>query len=292
MRLSENLQPHEGASLILFLAFLFPVAIYCLILGVINRRDRPLLVSGTWDFVGVLFAASGFLLFVGPSVLAALHESWRYFLLFGRGGSLGLGDASYYFWVSLWGLYYCLVVGGSAFMLLRRRPTTAIYNVELANLQIALTHVLERLGLSWTRAGNQFFITPSEAPRDGAVLAQEQLPVLSRVRVLQQHVSTSSQEMEKVIEAAPGIRPLAPPHFLALLELDTFRPMCHATLRWRMVDPPLRQEIEGELDKALSGTLTRSNGSGGWFLCLGGLMLLAVFLCMVLLILVNMPQGR
>ena len=51
LRLSENTQLHEGASLILFLAFLFPVAIYFLILGAINRRDRPLMVSGAWDSI-------------------------------------------------------------------------------------------------------------------------------------------------------------------------------------------------------------------------------------------------
>ena len=42
----------------ILLAFLSPLAIYLLIIGAINRRRRPLLVSGPWDFAGLLFAAS------------------------------------------------------------------------------------------------------------------------------------------------------------------------------------------------------------------------------------------
>jgi hypothetical protein len=292
LRLSENTQLHEGASLILFLAFLFPVAIYFLILGAINRRDRPLMVSGAWDFVGILFAASGFLLFVGPGVLGALYERWRYFLLFGQGGTVALSNAGYYFWVSVWGLYYVLVVGGAAFMLWRRRKTTAIYNVDVPTLQTALTEVLERLGLSWTRAGKQLFIRPGDGPRDGVALMQEGVPVTTRAQAL---IGAEARERDRAA-AASEIRPFAPllsgARCLALLELETFGPMCHATLRWPQVDPLLRQEIEAELDKALGGTITRSNGSGGWFLCVGGLMLLATFLCMVLLILVSTSQTR
>ena len=49
----------------ILLAFVI-LAIYLLILGAINRRQHPLMVYGPWDFAGVLFAASGFLLFGGP----------------------------------------------------------------------------------------------------------------------------------------------------------------------------------------------------------------------------------
>ena len=45
----------------IFVAFLFPLAVYCLVLGLINRRRQPLMVSAGWDFAGLLFAASGFL---------------------------------------------------------------------------------------------------------------------------------------------------------------------------------------------------------------------------------------
>ena len=56
--------------LLLLALFLFPIALYCTVLGMINRRAQPLMVSGAWDFVGVLLATSGFLLFVGPAMLS------------------------------------------------------------------------------------------------------------------------------------------------------------------------------------------------------------------------------
>src|ERR1700758_3195552 len=59
----------EGWSLIFLALFFFPIALYCLILGMINRRPHPVMVSGSWDFFGLLLAASGLLLFGGPTVL-------------------------------------------------------------------------------------------------------------------------------------------------------------------------------------------------------------------------------
>ena len=42
--------PEEAVLLLFFLLWLlFPLAFYCLVLGTINRRTQPLLVSGSWD---------------------------------------------------------------------------------------------------------------------------------------------------------------------------------------------------------------------------------------------------
>jgi hypothetical protein len=46
-------------------ALALPLAVYLLVLAWINRGRRALMVSGPWDFAGILFAASGFLLFGG-----------------------------------------------------------------------------------------------------------------------------------------------------------------------------------------------------------------------------------
>ena len=72
------------AILFPLVAFLFPLTIYLFVLGLINRRRGPLLVSGPWDFAGVLFAASGFLLVVGPSILAGMGDRWRVVRLAGQ----------------------------------------------------------------------------------------------------------------------------------------------------------------------------------------------------------------
>jgi hypothetical protein len=154
--------------LLLFLAFIFPVGIYCLILGALNRRERPVLVSGRWDFAGVLLAASGFLLVVGPAVLTSRDERWRIFWLWGQAGNadqeVGLGS---YVWAAA-GVYFLAVVAGSAWMLKRRGETTAVYNVDRAVLEVALARVLERLGVTWRRAGNHFFLKPERfGPNSG-----------------------------------------------------------------------------------------------------------------------------
>ena len=43
--------------------------------GVVDRR-QPLFVPGPWDFAGILFAASGFLLAGGPALLSSRSETW------------------------------------------------------------------------------------------------------------------------------------------------------------------------------------------------------------------------
>ena len=103
--------------MLLFLAFIFPLGIYCLILGLINRRERPLLVSGPWDFAGVLFAVSGFLLFIGPAVLSSLYEHFRLSWVVGQAGTEGPSGVSYYLWISLWYVYYIGVVAVALWML-------------------------------------------------------------------------------------------------------------------------------------------------------------------------------
>ena len=40
----------------------------------INRRRHPTLVGGSWDFLGVLLAASGLLLIGGPALLSFLYD--------------------------------------------------------------------------------------------------------------------------------------------------------------------------------------------------------------------------
>src|SRR4051812_39089865 len=55
-RLQSNLglliPPVKGLALIL-LAFLLPLGVYLIVLGALNRRRHPVLVSGTWDFIGL-----------------------------------------------------------------------------------------------------------------------------------------------------------------------------------------------------------------------------------------------
>jgi len=57
-----------------FLIFLFPLALYCLVLAHVNRGRRPILVPGRWDCVGLLFGLSGLLARHLPMLLTRLFD--------------------------------------------------------------------------------------------------------------------------------------------------------------------------------------------------------------------------
>ena len=102
------------ARSLIFVAFFVPLAVYLLVLGHINRRPRPVLVSGAVDFIGLLFAGSGFLLFGGPAVLSSVNERWRLFWLLGDAGSLTGLDHAWRLGLVLSLLYFVVVVAGIA----------------------------------------------------------------------------------------------------------------------------------------------------------------------------------
>ncbi len=228
----------------LLLALLLPpLALYLLLLGWINRRSRPVLIGGAWDFAGVLFALSGFLLVVGPALLGSLDEQSRWFWLLGESESaqassagaetqLGrpspdeLGQAESVrgwssqgwtttLWIVIRVFYFIAVAGGAAFLLWRSRRLTSIYNVDPLALFPALEQAFQRLGLSALRTGHSF----------------------------------------RIGGRAPAVDPtLASPN--TMLHVDVFPAMRHITLRWAPADSPVRREVEQELTHALAATTT------------------------------------
>jgi hypothetical protein len=64
----------------------------------------------------------------------------------------------------------------------------------------------------------------------------------------------------------------------AVLEIESFRPMRHVTLRWEPGDSPLRGAIEAELDRRL-GMMGAPYHETGMWLTLIGYTLLGVALC-------------
>lgn len=143
----------------IFVAFVLPVALYLLVLGWINRQPRPLIVSGTLDLVGLLFASSGFLLVGGPAMLSAFNERWRQFWVLGEIGSLTEGlDGARQTWLILAALYFVVVVAGCAWLFWQRRGSTCLYNVEPTVVSTALTEVCGRLQVTITRLGQRFVL--------------------------------------------------------------------------------------------------------------------------------------
>ncbi len=260
--------------------FLFPLAVYCLALGLVNRRRRPLMVSAVWDFAGLLFAASGFLAFGLPGLLSGFTEHGRRLALFGRPSSAG--GAGSWLWDQFEGLcstlyaagggtvllaYFAVVVLGCAYLLWRRRDETAIYNVHPGVLEEVLAAVLEAGGLTWSRAGNRYFIGRADKPRrPTSAEGTESDPPTSILRP--EHLApepkrgaypTSAEEVERS----------------AYLEVDPAPALYHVTLRWEAGDAEVRELVEAELRRALAEVRTRHNPTGPWLLTIGSVLLTA-----------------
>src|SRR5262249_15334474 len=140
----------------------FPLAIYCLTLSYVNRSQHPILVRGTWDAVGLLFALSGFLLLGGPAILNGLYEQRRLAWVVGQPDFLpGLDSLPWVAWAALWVGSFGPVLGRAAWIIWLRRNQTCIYNVELDAFDLALAKALEHLGLMGTRAANGVVIEPA-----------------------------------------------------------------------------------------------------------------------------------
>jgi hypothetical protein len=171
---------HEVSPLV-FVAFLVPLGLYLLLLGWLNRQPRPVLVPGTWDFVGVLFAASGFLLVGGPAVLSSLGEGWRMFWLLGEAGAAAEGlDAVRQQELLLAGLYFVVVVSAGAFTLAGRRGTTAVYNVEPGVVEEELEAACAQLKLTPVRSAG-VFVFGLAGGADSVVLYVESFPAMKHV---------------------------------------------------------------------------------------------------------------
>lgn len=143
--------------LVLCLAGVFclaPLAIYFLWLSFVTRRDRPTMISGPWDFVGVVAGLSGFILFGGGLVLSLVQSNFRYWM---RGNFESLRAAwgqEKVTWILFALLYLLLVVGWIAMTLAARRRSLVIYNVEPSACEATLAEIFEQLNRPIERRGN------------------------------------------------------------------------------------------------------------------------------------------
>jgi hypothetical protein len=220
--------------LLTFVVSLFPLAVYCLILAGINRRDRPLVVRGVWDFAGVLAALSGILLWTGPVLLQ--HLMRRSFVESVAQDSPQPFDEFWSRWWLIWAAYYVLVVAGAALLLVLRSSVTAVYNVDAERLPEALVKTLHHLGFD---------------------IAQNQ------------HHQVLIAPAKSLTPASPGNADSGgdgPQPFSAAVEFDVFPSMCHATLHWYAEDAKVRHEVELELPKQVADFRPADNPAGLWFL--------------------------
>jgi hypothetical protein len=249
---------------LIFLAFLLPLAIYLLVLGALQRRRHSVLVSGPWDFVGILFATSGFLLFGGPAALSSLSDRWRMFWLIGRQGPNNNEEGAWLFWVFLAAVYFLAVLGGAAFLLWRQRNSTSIYNATLQSVEEALGQVFVRLGLNPVRSGSMYLFGMAVGSLPGAVRLRSDA-------IQAPHYGSPPVRHDKAAAETPlqlqNGSDLAGQ--TAVLEIDAFNLMKHVTLRWEPTDSLLRRAVESELAQRLVETLAPAHELGLWITLLG-----------------------
>jgi hypothetical protein len=249
---------------LILLAFVLPLAIYLVVLGILNRRPHPVLVPGVWDFIGLLFAVSGFVLLGGPAILSSLQDRWRLYWLVGQGPGPG-SEGDWPLWLVLTLPYVIAVLGGAAWGLRRRRHWTAIYNAEPAAIEQALSDVCARLGLEPVRSGNLFLFGMAAGPSP-------------------RPLSTDGVDPPGYLACSTG--ELASE--AAVLELDAFAFMHHVTLRWDPADGPLRRAVETALHRRLEDLPGPAAELGSWLVLVGTTLLCGTFLGSVLLVAVRL----
>jgi hypothetical protein len=136
---------------------LAPLAIYLLWLVQITRRERPTIISGTWDFAVLLIGLSGFLLFGGGLLLSLLQSNFRYWMRGNFESWRAAWGQEWLTWMLLALAYILFVVGMISMTLLARRRSLVIYNVDLPMFESTLSEVFEHLSRPVERRGNVWF---------------------------------------------------------------------------------------------------------------------------------------
>lgn len=259
---------------VIILGCLFPLAIYCLVIASLNRGRHPVLVSGAWDFAGVLFAASGFLLLVGPYALLTFQQRWRERALY----DLASGVARRWEWgwsaqVATWAGYFLVLVFGSVWLLRRRRRVTSIYNIEPDAVPRLLNAALERVGLSCEWTGDRAILRPRPVAVDAADSGAGETngPVFSK----------------SPPPPAPVLPPLPAGAPALWVRLEAFPRMRHATLHWPSSADPWRRWLERELVRVLEHVPVHPNPAAQWFLTIAAsllTMMVAILLGLILFI--------
>jgi hypothetical protein len=253
--------------LLLFLLFLIPVGVYCLILAGINRRAHPVMASGAWDCIGLLFAASGFFLAVLPGMVTLLYAKTLRQLPFvePHSGAEALGNL----WLEWWGvllLYYLALGTGAAALVFYRRDSTVFYNINADDWERLFAQALARLGMEQARSGKQITLGAMAAVSDPSPGAAAESAIQAKVQPRLSFQRT------------------------ALLRVDAFPALSNVTLHWEHAVAELREEIEKELAKTIQMVETVDNAAASWFLGIGGSIIIMVFLTVLVLIVLSIPR--
>jgi hypothetical protein len=222
-----------------------PLSIYLLFLAYLNQRHRPTMLSGPWDFAGVLLGLCGFIVVGGPMLLAMLDSAWRSHLFRGNFAQVrAMWSANNVVWSTIAIAYAVVLISGICLFIYLRRKVTVIYNVDAGALEDVFVGVLDALGINWRRVAGGFELG---GRKRRSVIVDE--------------------DASQAADTVPSPRlPQDLAGLTAFVQLDVFPSLCHATLRWYDYDPPLRREVEIQLEKLFATTESPENPAGGWFM--------------------------
>jgi hypothetical protein len=262
----------------LLLLILFPVAVYCVVLAYLNRRLQPTPVPGAWDFLALLFAASGLLLFAGPEVINAYFRKSIEDTAFAEGGpSPRSVEHLRTLWWAVWAAYYAAVLTGAAALVWLRADKLVVYNIAPADFERALEQALARLKIGVARTENRLFLG-SNGPPVAEPIAEPQLTAVSVAPL-----TPAAESAAVPARSAAGE---------AVLDIDPFVSLWNVTLAWRNHSGALRREVEAELARELREVRTYDNPVGSWFLGVAGFLFALIFMVLMAVLLAPLLQPQ
>lgn len=131
-----------------------PLAFYLCWLAAVNRRDRPTVVAGGWDVVGLAAGLSGFLILGGLMLLSIAMSDPR---LFTRGDFQALRavwEVQWLTWTAVFVGYFGLIALALLAAVRGKGRWLSVYNVDPAVADAAVDAAVERAGLTAVRQGH------------------------------------------------------------------------------------------------------------------------------------------
>jgi hypothetical protein len=278
---------------LVFFVCLLPLALYCLFLAWINGSRRAWIVSGTWDFAGVLLAVSGLLLAGGPAILTGLSEDWRNFWIgtfqgkpWARLGAESPTNTYLVFGIS----YFGLVIFLAALTLWRRRLTTVIYNLNTDAFELVLAQVMESMGLKWIRSGNLICWQPQALPGP-TVVAKNESPARgyadTAIQLTPAIPRAESEQTSVALRDADRSPPVA-----QTLRLELSPSLCYACLHWAAARDWPRTEIEEELNRHRAQLEAHENPLSFWLLVVATIFIFGIFVGMVTMLILSIMATK
>ncbi len=268
-------------ALLLFaiLLFLFPLSVYLAVLAGLNRRERPAMVAGVWDYVGLLFGLSGFLLIAAPAILYVIYLRSMPGML-ARGVEQPVYDFFLWSWARF-GLaaYYIVLVALVAYSLWVRTRAMVVYNIKPETFDHVFGDLLTGRGFRWSQKGNKWYLDQSK---------EAQTPAPSARSEFSEHVTAA-----KSISQRPSPQPvaLAKQRLWHVATLDVFDLFWNVTIWWHQVPQDMRVELERDLRARLQSVPPSENPAAGWLLAASGVLFGVIIVCVVGLVLFTIFSG-